>query len=94
MPTANDLELIYYTRSVVAQFHRPSPNGPSVTGQLTPLPDSLLGNLPMDIRAGTPERDDFSGAECWTVLVGDQACRTCCAGAENCVGACKARKKK
>ncbi len=92
----NNVQLIYYTRSVVAQFHRPSAGAPSVLGELTPLPDAVLGNVPMDIQAGSPGREvgPFGGADCWTVPVGSDACKTCCAGPENCVGSCRARAKK
>ena len=89
MPTPNDVELIYYLRSVVVQFHRPSPGAPSVAGQLTPLPDAILAILPADIQAGTPPRPPESGADCWTVSVGAQLCKTCCAGPMACVGSCK-----
>lgn len=88
-----DVQLIYYTRSVAVQFHRPSPGAPSVVGQLTPLPNAVLANMPPDIRAGTPgfEADQYGGADCWTVPVGTDACKTCCAGPENCVGTCRPR---
>ena len=87
----DNVELIYYLRSVLAQFHRPSAGAPSVMGVLSPLPDAVLGNLPQDIRAGTPAREP-SPADCWTVPVGGLSCKTCCAavdGPANCVSSCK-----
>lgn len=90
MPTQQDVELIYYLRSVLVQFHRPSPGAASIMGTLTPLPNAVLGILPGDLRAGTPSRSpEEQGADCWSVAVGDQTCRTCCAGADACVGSCK-----
>ena len=90
MPTQSDTELIYYLRSVVVQFHRPSPGAPSTSGQLTPLPNALLAVLPMDIQAGTPPSGPEYGADCWTIPVGGQPCKTCCAGPMACVGSCTA----
>ena len=89
-PNVRTVELIYYIRSVLVQFVRPSPGEASVMGTLTPLPNAVLDNLPQDIRAGTPGRaDDDPGADCWVVRAGDYQCRTCCAGAMACVGGCR-----
>jgi len=90
MTTQNDTELIYYLPSVVVQFHRPSPGAPSVSGQLTPLPNALLAVLPMDIQAGTPASGPDYGADCWKVSVAGKSCKTCCAGSMACVGSCTA----
>lgn len=89
MPTPQDIELIYYLRSVLAQFHRASPDALSVMGTLTPLPNAVVDLLPSDIRAGTPAHaPEESAGGCWSVTVGDFACRTCCVSARACVGGC------
>jgi hypothetical protein len=96
MPTLQDVELIYYLRSVLVQFHRASPDGPSVMGELTPLPGSVLVNLPQSLLAGTPARDasEVVGANCWTVSVGHLGCRTCCTGVPtSCVCSCRPAKQ-
>jgi len=94
MPTQQDVELIYYLRSFLVQFHRPAVGQASVVGTLTPLPNAVLNVLPPDIRAGTPGTvgEGNPGADCWTVMVGVSDCRTCCAGPEACVASCKQRK--
>jgi hypothetical protein len=94
MPTTNDVELIYYLRSVLAQFHRPSADAASVLGELTPLPNAVLNVLPQDLAAGTPDQTGSAqvGADCWNVSVGSSDCRTCCASVEACIGSCKPRK--
>ena len=91
LPTQQDVELIYYLPSVLVQFHRPTPDAPSVMGTLTPLPNTVLNVLPADIRAGTPTNAaaDDPASGCWSVTIGDQACRTCCAESQACVGSCK-----
>jgi len=96
MPTLNDVELIYYIRSVLAQFHSPSPDSPSIMGELTPLPGPVLDKLPQDIRAGTPARDPKLARQtgCWTVPIDDLVCRTCCSGVpSNCVSSCQPVKR-
>jgi hypothetical protein len=90
IPRPPDVELIYYLRSVLVQFHRASPDAASVMGTLTPLPNGVLNMLPSDLRAGTPgpTLEVGTGVNCWNVTVGTAACRTCCAGPTACVVHC------
>jgi hypothetical protein len=56
------------------------------------MPNAVLNVLPADIQAGTPPSStDNPGADYWRVAFGDSDCRTCCAEATACVGACKRR---
>jgi hypothetical protein len=90
VPDAGDVELIYYLPSVLAHFHRPAPGTPSALGVLSPLPESVLGLLPRDLRAGTPTPSpDNPVTACWTVAIGATSCRTCCAGTLACQTDCR-----
>jgi hypothetical protein len=82
--STTDLELVYVSRSVLAYFHRPTQDTPSVVSEVTPLPSGLYQMLPADVRAGTGAPINPAGPNCWTVPVADQSCRTCCLGAGAC----------
>jgi hypothetical protein len=83
-----DLQLVYVRRSVLAYFHRPAPDAPSVVREVTPLPSGLFQMLPPDLRAGTSVPLNAGGLNCWTVAVADQRCRTCCLGPGACSVQC------
>jgi hypothetical protein len=83
-----DFELVYVQRSVLAYFHRPAADAPSVVREVTPLPSGLFQMLPPDLRAGTALPMNAGGLNCWTVAVADQRCRTCCLGPGACSVQC------
>jgi hypothetical protein len=91
-PGPSDLQLIYYSRSVLVHFHQGA-DGVWTSSQLTPLPASLLGVLPEDIRAGTPvPSTEMTG--CWATTITGGSCQTCCTppdtpAAQNCTIQCK-----
>jgi hypothetical protein len=85
----DDVQLIWYMPSVLDYFRRVPEDDTTITGELTPLPRSLLNILPTDLRAGTPPRSpDDPAVNCWTVVVGDEQCRTCCGGTLACTSTC------
>jgi hypothetical protein len=83
-----DLELIYTSPSRLAHFHRPEPDAPSVVSEVSPLPSSLLGILPRDLRAQTPTPEGGPEARCWRAPVGTGSCRTCCKTTTACATFC------
>ncbi len=92
-PGPSDLQLVYYTRSVLVHFHRGT-DGTWTSSQLTPLPTSLLGVLPGDIRAGTPGASGNEMTGCWATTIPGGSCQTCCTppdtpAAQNCTIQCK-----
>ena len=62
-PSADDVELVYYRRSVLAHFHRDA-EGRTTVSEVAPLPGSLIALLPRDIRAGTTL--PTGGTGCWS----------------------------
>ncbi len=76
-PGPSDVQLVYYTRSLLVHFHQGA-NGAWTSSQLTPLPTSLLGVLPGDIRAGTPTDSGNEMAGCWPTTIPTGTCQTCC----------------
>ena len=92
-PGPSDLQLVYYTRSLLVHFHQGA-NGAWTSSQLTPLPTSLLGVLPGDIRAGTPTETGNEMTGCWATTIPTGSCQTCCTppdivAAQNCTIQCK-----
>ena len=92
-PGPNDLQLVYYGRSLLVHFHQDA-GGVWTSSQLTPLPTSLLDVLPGDIRAGTPVASGDETLGCWTTTITGGSCRTCCTppdtpAAQNCTIQCR-----
>ena len=87
-PSTDDVELIYYERSLLVHFHRDDA-GTVTTSELSPLPEGLIALLPRDIRAGTATPD--GGPACWTTEFSVRSCRTCCASQLACVVSCQPR---
>jgi hypothetical protein len=91
-PGPNDVQLVYYSRSVLVHFHRGA-DGVWTSSQLSPLPTSLLEVLPEDIRAGTAAGTGNESYGCWTTTI-TGSCQTCCTpaqmqAAQNCSISCK-----
>ncbi|HZP40770.1 MAG TPA: hypothetical protein VFD84_04565 [Candidatus Binatia bacterium] len=88
-----DLELVYlHPESRLVHFHRPTPDAPSTTSELSPLPLEVTNVLPVDIRAGAPGDIREPGpptASCWTVEVRSGSCRTCCVTSAACSTECR-----
>jgi hypothetical protein len=90
-PGPDDVQLVYYQRSFLVHFHRGA-SGVWTSSQLTPLPTSLLGVLPGDIRAGTPANSGNEMTGCWHTAILRGRCQTCCTPpdlpAQNCTIQC------
>jgi len=92
-PGPNDVQLVYYSRSVLVHFHQGA-NGVWTSSQVSPLPTSLLNVLPPDIRAGTPTATGNESYGCWATTITGGSCQTCCSppatpAAQNCTISCK-----
>lgn len=86
--TPLDVVLIYYTRSLLAHFHRPEPGVASASATLSPLPTSLVEVLPGSMEAGTPTPAPSAAGGCWTTTPGGERCKTCCPGRLPCGTQC------
>ncbi len=86
----SDTELVYYQASRLVHFHRGREG--TERGELTPLPLEVVNVLPVDLRAGKPERIDRELAPvagCWHVALAADTCRTCCRSARACSTDCR-----
>jgi len=78
------IELVYVKAAKVVLFHRTAPGAPSVTGEKSPLPETLTALLPSNLVAQTPAAMPGLGVYCWRVPLDDRDYRTCCRTRQAC----------